>query len=417
MIKNNVTYAIILDERRAKSDNTYPLKLRLTFQRERKYYGVGRDLTKAEYQKMEAFNVKGNLRILKIELDKELLKVKKIIDEFIENEEEFSFARFEDAFFGNSAYADNLIDAFDAKIDDLKANGQISSATSYTCAKNSLNTFFKGKKVRFKEVTVEVLNSYEKWMLSTNKSSPSTIGIYMRNLRALFNIALQNGVVKQEQYPYGRRKYEIPAPEATDKGLPLEIIKKIYYYKAEPNSNEEKARDLWFFMYLSNGMNVKDLCRLKYEDFQNDRFTFKRAKTENTSKRGKLITVVLSDELIAIIKKWGIIPAGFENEYVFPFFKEGLAPLDERRISQNVTGWINDNMKKIATTLKLNYNITTYSAKHSHSNIMKESGAPIKMIADNLGHSSTQITEKHYLNAYDIEKQKEFTKQLLNFKK
>ena len=46
-----VKTAIILDTRRAKKDGTYPVKLRVTFERKQQYYTTPHDLTKNDFKR------------------------------------------------------------------------------------------------------------------------------------------------------------------------------------------------------------------------------------------------------------------------------------------------------------------------------------------------------------------------------
>jgi integrase/recombinase XerD len=49
--------------------------------------------------------------------------------------------------------------------------------------------------------------------------SKSTIGIYLRPLRAIYNEAIEDGFAKKDRsYPFGRRKYQIPAARKVKKG-------------------------------------------------------------------------------------------------------------------------------------------------------------------------------------------------------
>ena len=114
----------------------------------------------------------------------------------------------------------------------------------------------------------------------TNGNSISTVGIYLRSLRAIYNV--QN--IDKSVYPFGKgkNKYSIPTSKNTKKALAIEEIAKIYHYKAEPNSTKEMAKDYWIFLYLCNGMNVKDFCLLKWENIESDMLVYKRAKTERS---------------------------------------------------------------------------------------------------------------------------------------
>ena len=51
--------------------------------------------------------------------------------------------------------------------------------------------------------------------------------MYLRPLRTIFNEAIEDGIIKREKcYPFGRRKYKIPASKNTKKSLDLEDIKR-----------------------------------------------------------------------------------------------------------------------------------------------------------------------------------------------
>ncbi len=72
--------------------------------------------------------------------------------------------------------------------------------------------------------------------------------MYLRPLRTIFNEAIEDGIIKKEKcYPFGRRKYKIPASKNTKKALDLKDIKKIYYYKCDPkNESEQRAKSSQF---------------------------------------------------------------------------------------------------------------------------------------------------------------------------
>ena len=49
---NGVTVSSILDDRRATNDNLYPIKIRVTFQRTRKYYPTGKYLKSEAWENL-----------------------------------------------------------------------------------------------------------------------------------------------------------------------------------------------------------------------------------------------------------------------------------------------------------------------------------------------------------------------------
>lgn len=405
----STTTAIILDTRRIKNDNTYPVKLRITHNREQKYYFTGINLTKSDFEKTESTKPRGNFKETKIFLNSVEQKARNIINVL----DEFSFEKFKKHFLNTKSNQQDVFKAYELRIDELKQEGRVATASGYLYSLNSLKLF--ASKLSFNNITPDFLKAYERWMLQNDKSITS-IGIYLRCLRAIYNDAISEGIVKQEQYPFGKRKYQIPASRNIKKALKLSEIEKIFNYKAEKGSTEEKARDLWIFSYLCNGVNIKDIARLKYKNMDKDKIVFIRAKTENTTRQNlKPIVAIITPELKTIVKKWGTMPKVPEN-YIFPILAHDITPEQELAKVKQATKIINKYIRKIAKKLGLDEDITTYTARHSYATILKKSGASREFISESLGHSNLQTTE-NYLDSFEIETKKEFAKVLTKFKK
>jgi integrase/recombinase XerD len=72
-------------------------------------------------------------------------------------------------------------------------------------------------------------------------------------------------------------------------------------------------------------------------------------------------------------------------------------------------------MKVISSKLGIEKNVTTYTARHSFSTVLKRSGASIEYISEALGHSDTKTTE-NYLDSFENNVKKEYSKSLYAFK-
>src|SRR5690606_20388033 len=117
-----------------------------------------------------------------------------------------------------------------------------------------------------------------------------------------------SGVLDKEFYPFGKRKYQIPAGRNVKKGLKADQLKKLFFYEPISDS-EERARDLWFFSFYCNGANIKDIALLKYKNVSSNSITFLRAKTARTTKqKTKPIVATVLPEIKKIISKWGNKP-------------------------------------------------------------------------------------------------------------
>lgn len=308
----------------------------------------------------------------------------------------FTFNQFEEGFISNRKLSDSLKEAFDNYINELKDGDKIGTAVAYECARNSIIGFKKD--LRIADITPKFLQKYEDWMLG-QENSITTVSIYLRCLRAILN----RTKIDQSVYPFGKGKdkYSIPTGKNTKKALTLEEVSKIFNYAADPKSVESMARDYWIFMYLCNGMNVKDLCLLKWKNIDKNILKYSRSKTKSTKNSEEQIKISLKAEAKSIVEKWGR-PSDDPDDYIFPHLEQGMTAVRQRQIYQQLTKTINKYMKRIAADLEIDKQITTYFARHSFATILKRSGASTEFIGEMLGHSDAKTT-RNYLDSFEDE--------------
>ena len=408
MKQRNITVTIVPDKRRIKDDVTFPLKLRVTYQGNRKYYATGFNASLDDYLLMKENKVRGELRKTNLALTEIQIKAQKCCDSL----ESFSFLKFEAAFFPKKIPVINLQSAFDAYMQELKANGQIGTCSSYNNASVSLHKF--KSRLKFEQITPEFLRSYERWFVAQGKSI-TTVGIYLRSLRAVINVAIQQGTMSISDYPFGKRKYIIPTGRNIKKALTLGEIAKIYNYKTEERSINDMCRDFWIFIYLCNGLNVKDFCLLKYKNIDNDFIEFNRAKTILTRRSNpEPIRVAIKEDTKRIIAKWGQKQFS-PDSYIFPFLKFEMSLEKQRDSIKLITALINEHMKQIAVRLGIDKPVTTYYARHSFATILKNHGVSTEFISEALGHTSLETT-KSYLAGFEQDAIRKMTEVLTSFK-
>lgn len=379
--------------------------------------------------------------------DGHLTRAQNIIDELGQR---FTFDAFADALadYGKEkespAEQTDVISALDGKAAAMTKAGRIGNANNYTFAAKSLRRFvdsFTDEErkeflnlplprrtatsrppavLRFEHLTPHFLIVYEQWMLAHGRqaNSPSkantgasmtTIGIYLRHLRAVVNEAIDAGVMPTTSYPFGRNKYVIPAGTNTKKALSKADIEKIKSYQPLAGTMEQRAHDLWVLSYFSNGANLTDLCHLTWGqvDFKDNRLTFVRQKTARSRKQ-KQTTIVahLRPETVAILERWGTAdrrPAA----YVFPFLTADMDAHKRKVVVHQVTKMTNKWMKKIAALLGIEGDVNTYAARHSFATVLLKSKASLAFISKSLGHTNLKTTES-YLGSFDDEEAKAF---------
>lgn len=396
-----------IDSYHPKKDGTCNVSIRVTHMRKKRYYPTGISVQPSEYERAMTGKrrTESDTKLFK-RINAYLTKATEAIDTL----PVFTFNQFEEIYLSNREASDSIAFGFDKYIQELKEEKRVSTAVTYQCAIKSMERFKPG--LKYADITPTLLRKYANWMEETGNSE-TTVGIYLRSLRTIFNRA----DIDKSLYPFGEKKgkFSIPAGRNVKKALTLEEISRIFHYQPKPDSTAEMARDYWLFLYLCNGMNVKDFCLLKRKDVERSILTFRREKTKRSRKEQLPTVVSLKPEAKAVIAKWGL-PNLNPEAYVFPHLQRGMTAEQERQTVQQLTQTINKYMKAIAQELGIMKPITTYYARHSFATVLKNSGASMEFISEALAHSSQQTT-KSYLAGFEQETIHRTTDALLNFSK
>ena len=398
-------YKIVLDLRRPKNNGLFPVKIRVTLNRVQKYYSIGLDLNISDYDRIQNGSVRKELRIYKNKIADWENRAKEIIHQM----DTFSFEEFKSRLYDNrSVKVTDVYALFDQKIDALKSQEKISTSSIYHDAKNSLKRF--KSKLNLMEVTSDFLKNYESHMISEGKSV-TTISIYIRSLRSIYNQAIDANMVDRKYYPFGKNKYQPKAPRNIKKALTIEQIKSIIDYKVDEGTNQQLAKDMWLLSYYCNGMNIKDIINLRFSNIENDTLYFERIKTASTNQNPKPIVVSLIPQAKEIITRWKQKKRS-TDDFVFPVLKKSMTEDEKAKVKHQFIKTINKYMKRIGIGIGYDKPLTTYSARHSYATILKRSGAPLSFISEALGHKSLLTTES-YLDSFEDETRRKYAEMLV----
>ena len=94
---------------------------------------------------------------------------------------------------------------FEEQIYSLMMEKRIGNAKTYKSAFKSLKKFKTSLDIPFTDIDVLFLKQYETWLRSNN-CVENTIGVYFRSIRAVFNKAIEDNVVKRDYYPFDNFK-------------------------------------------------------------------------------------------------------------------------------------------------------------------------------------------------------------------
>lgn len=417
-MKANYTITIILDKRRILKSGKYPVRIRvftLKPTKRHKIYPTEYEMTEKQFE--EAWLVEKPKQSYR-EIRAKLKDVENRAFRVAEKLQPFTYPQFEKLMDGKSFIDLSVRKYYSEVIQELHLRKRLGTASSYELSEKSIKEFVEISLkmdydyLMFPDISDSWLKDYETYMVEKKKRSPTTVGVYLRALRALFNQAIEKKELTVEQYPFGKRKFQIPATKNVKKALSKEQLKKLY--EAEPgNKQQKKARDFWFFSYACNGMNIKDIALIKFSDIVDDRITFYRAKTQFSTKGNlKPITVYINDFSKAVLDEYTVNKKKKED-YVFGIVDCEMSPEEQRVQIQNFTRSINQHMKRLCEANELPV-VSTYWARHSFATNAIRSGATMEFIQESLGHKDLATTQ-NYFAGFDSDTKKEFAKTIMNF--
>lgn len=206
----------------------------------------------------------------------------------------------------------------------------------------------------------------------------NTVSCYNRTLRAIYNKAVKEGLVKDRK-PFadcftGRMN--------TDKrSVPPEYICRLKRLDLRGKPTLERARDYFLFSFYAMGMPFVDVACLHSRQIHGDTLLYYRHKTDAP------VHVPLSAEACRIIRKY----ANPRSPYVFPVL-HATVPAEAYREYCSSLGRYNRSLKALARRAAIPVNLTSYTVRHSWASLAYQADVPIGVIAQALGHSHPDIT-------------------------
>ena len=195
---------------------------------------------------------------------------------------------------------------------------------------NSLLNCFKHLNILFSEIDVTWLRKYETW-LRKREVSDNTIGIHFRTLRVLYNIAIEENIVKADLYPFKTFKVSKLHEETAKRALSKENVDRILSFKPT-NKHMELAIDIFAFTFYTGGINLTDIANLKKINIIDNTLIYNRQKT------GKLLRIPLQEKAIQLIEKY----QSPDSSYIFPIlFERHITESQKKQLDIIVTSDIN----------------------------------------------------------------------------
>ena len=238
-------------------------------------------------------------------------------------------------------------------------------------------------KLKFEDITLDWLRQFDNY-LAEEKSSKNTRNLHFRNIRTVFNEAIDDGITNV--YPF--RRFKIKNEITAERVLTVEEIRIIAYFNVEECG--ERYRDYFMLMFFLMGINNVDLCNLK--EITKGRIVFNRQKTNHH------FSMKVEPEAMAIIEK-------YKGENWL------LNILDQVEDPVSFLKQCNKYLKKMGpvtrtglggkkTYTSLFPKLSTYYSRHSWASIASDLEIPDGTISDGLGHEHGNKVTRGYIHKY-----------------
>ena len=257
----------------------------------------------------------------------------------------------------------------------------------------------KASQLSFDNIGKDWLMQFDAFLLRFEPSQNSR-SIHFRNIRAVFNDAIDNEITTH--YPF--RKFMVRSVPTAKRAYSVERLRELFSYPVLPH--EQKYVDIFKLIFYLIVINIVDLCNLS--KVEEGRIIYQRSKT------ARLYNIKVEPEAQEIIDR-------------YRGKKKLLNIADNFKDAHSCMCTINRALKQIGTrthTIKngkrvLQYHpafpdLSTYVARHTWATIAYELEIPNETIAAALGHSFGNKTTAIYIKT-DLRKIDDANRKVIDY--
>lgn len=253
---------------------------------------------------------------------------------------------------------------------------------------------FRSDTLSFEDINEAWLKRFDAWM-TANTPAKNARAIHMRNIRAVFNLAIDNE--KTTSYPF--RKFKIKKEETEKRSLTVQELRDIFTGDFDPECQE--AVNIFRLTFCLIGINFKDLFMLKRENINSRGYVnYRRAKT------GRLYQIKLEPEARQLCDSMAGQEWLINQHDRFKSHKDALQKINIRLKQLGPVTYENFDQRAYHPTKiyhPLFPELSTYWARHSWATAAAQLDVPKETISAALGHSMGSRTTAVYID-YDARK-------------
>ena len=393
---------LALDRRGVKKDGTFPICLRLNFDGTQSYIGLKRSIDEKYWSQPTGRVTKGapckpSPGHWNDYLQEKLTQGEAVIAALKENGTllAMSHADLKAMIVKGaprpvtfSAYLDHIIEEFVS----LNNHGQ---AKIYRQAKSFMAKYGDNpdNNYTFEQVNYRLLRLMESRYTPRIDGTLNGMGVSFRTLRAVWNRAIKEEVVKADRYPF--KTFKIKKSKTHKSAISRDAMMAIAGMSLPAGSFSWHGRNYFLFSFHCRGMNFADIAQLRWGDAADGRISYVRTKTRRA---GKHITIGITPAIRGILDQY-YTPTSKPQDYIFPII-DPKSEVNLRLQAQYRLTSINHALKRWAKQLSLPVSLSFNTARHSWATIGRNMSLPIAVISQGLGHGDIETTAI-YLDEFD----------------
>jgi integrase len=378
---------LMLDRRREKKGGLYPICIVISFQGSRSYINlkrsVGEDFWDQKAGKvLKGAKVVGTLSSVNDYIHGKLTDAQRIITslDLAGELEQMSHSELKSRISNKSKNA-SFSKYLDSIVSEHKKNGNDGQARIYGSIKNFLIKYADGDKdYKFDDINYKLLRRIDASFKPRVPGSRNGLSVYMRTIRAIWNRAIKERLVKKDKYPFVH--YQIKNSKAHKTAIKGPDMRRIMELPLPEGTHAWHGRNMFLFSFYTRGMNFADIAKLRVANISNGRINYVRSKTK------KVISIKLDNDINNILSHY--INGKTPDSFIFPVIT------DENNATKLTVEYhhvVNHALKRWAKKLGLESTLSFNTARHTWANIARDLNQPVAIISEGLGHADIPTTQ------------------------
>lgn len=377
MSRNTFAVAFFIKTMKINKKGEAPIYGRITVNGERAEFSTARSILPEKWEKGQVKGKTTTLKAIQSHLDTLRQRIFTVHTELVNEAKPISAKILKGKIQLRPKKGKSLSEAFDYRQDQLKDLGKMNTRKKYITVQTHIKEFLKHQykisDIQLTELKYQFISEFVHYLKTVGKISHNTARRYMKQLKAIVQIAEDNEWI--EKHPF--KRFRMKEQEIDKVFLTEAELKKIEAKEIEFERLDE-IKDVFLFSCYT-GLAYVDLEKLTLDEIislEDGRqlIVTRRTKTETKAK------ILLSKKSLAIIEKYKTHPVCERSGKVLPV-----------KSNQKYNAYL----KEIQTLCGINKLLTSHVARRTNATILLNNGVRLETVQKALGHKKIEQTQEY----------------------